>query len=313
MKEKTAQQNVTIIAGPCSVDKNNVKQLLTIANIKIINMKGETQRAIWGLRVVGLKSRTNFNSTGEGMGMDFDEYIYNANIATKYKTPDDFKTPPSVEIVKNLIKETGLTVAVEIMDPFIQLPMYEKHIPNNKLLLWNPAVNQLGYKMYVMGIFAERNNWFLGIKNGKWLGEISKGEVSTMEKAWEGQVSYATKEKKTSLCDRIIMIHRGVDIEGKGDHRSLPVHDSAKRVKKNTGTKMFFDPSHSFGPGLRDKIVEKTVEVMHMKSDNGYLYDGILVEVGDSKTDTHQHITISELQTLVNEIAKFRNLSHPDL
>lgn len=313
MENKSQKQKITIIAGPCSVDKNNVDQLFRIADIRVTNLNNEIRRAIWGLRVVGLKSRTSMNSTGEGMGMDFHEYIHNTDIVTSKKSVNHFKMAPSVEIARRLVEETGLTVAMEIMDPIIQLPLYEKNIPKGKLLTWNPSVNQLGYQIYIMGIYAERNGWFIGIKNGKWFGEISEGEVNVMEKNWIGQVSFATKDNQFPLRDRIIMIHRGVDVAGKGKHRHLPVHDSAEKVKKITGVKMFFDPSHSFGRFLRDQIVDQTILAMRMKtSDGDYLYDGILIEVGTSKTDTEQHITIEELQRLCDEIAKFRDLTTPE-
>jgi len=303
-------QKITIIAGPCSVNENNIDQLFRIANISVTNLINKNQRAIWGLRVVGLKSRTSMNSTGEGMGMDFHEYTHNADLVTSNRPVDGLKMLPSVEIARRLVKETGLTVATEIMDPVIQLPLYEKVIPKNKLFIWNPAVNQLGYQMYIMGIYAERNGWYIGIKNGKWLGEVSDGNVNIMEKNWIGQTSFATKDKQFLLRDRIAMIHRGVDVAGKGKFRHLPVHDSAEKVKKMTRVKMFFDPSHSLGRFLRDQIVDQTVLAMQMKTNKEeYLYDGILVEVGTSTTDAEQHITIEELQRLCDEIIKFREIN----
>jgi len=311
MENKPHNQKITIIAGPCSVSENNIDQLFRIANICVIDSANKSQRAIWGLRVVGLKSRTSMDSTGEGMGMDFHEYVHNADLVTSNRSVDNFKVLPSVEIARRLVQETGLTVATEIMDPVIQLPLYEKAIPKGKLLIWNPAVNQLGYQMYIMGIYADRNSWFIGIKNGKWLGEISDGDVNIMEKNWIGQISFATKDKQFPLRDRIAMIHRGVDVAEKGKFRHLPVHDSAEKVKKMTRVKIFFDPSHSFGRFLRDQIVNQTIMAMHMKTSEGeYLYDGILIEVGTSKTDTEQHITIEELQRLCDEIIKFRELNH---
>ena len=221
--------------------------------------------------------------------------------------------PKSVKIASELIKNTGLTVATEIMDPIVQMPLYEGIIPKNKLLIWNPAVNQLGYQMYNMGFYANKNNWMIGIKNGKWLGDICEDDLNIMEKNWIGQVSFATKSGEYKIKDKIIMIHRGVDTEGKGKFRNLPVHESAKKVKDRTSVKMFFDPSHSFGKLLRDDIVKGTIEAMKMETSNGdYLYDGILVEVGTSKTDTHQHITIEELKTLCEKISEFRELAAPE-
>ncbi|MFH0956049.1 MAG: hypothetical protein V1801_02445 [Candidatus Falkowbacteria bacterium] len=250
------------------------------------------------------------NSTGEGMGIDFREYMHNVDLIISNRSADNFKMLSSVKIVRRLVQETGLTVATEIMDPVIQLPLYEKAIPKGKLLIWNPAVNQLGYQMYIMGIYAKQNGWFIGIKNGKWFGELSDGDANIMEKNWIGQISFATKDKQFLLRDRIAMIHRGVDVAGKGKFRYLPVHDSAEKVKKMTGVKMFFDPSHSLGRFLRDQIVDQTILAMQMKTSEGkYLYDGILIEVGTSRTDTEQHITIEELQRLCDEVAKFRNLT----
>ena len=306
-------RKITIIAGPCSIDGDKIDQLFRIANICVVNSAGKTQRAIWGLRIVGLKSRTNMNDAGEGMGIDFHEYIHNATIITSKQSIDRFKMYPSVEIARRLVRETGLTVATEIIDPVIQLPLYEKTIPKGKLFVWNPAVNQLGYQMYVMGIYAERNNWFIGIKNGKWFGEISGEKTNTMERNWVGQISFATKNKQFLLKNRVVMIHRGVDITGKGKFRNIPIHESAVKVKKKTGIKMFFDPSHSLGPFLRDQIVDQTISATQMQTSNGeFLYDGILIEVGTSKTDTEQHITIEELQRICDEVAQFRNLIGPD-
>jgi hypothetical protein len=58
---------------------------------------------------------------------------------------------------------------------------------------------------------------------------------------------------------------------------------------------------------LRDKIVEGIIEAMKLKiNENDYLYDGVLIETGTSKTDTEQHITVDELKYVINELAKFR-------
>lgn len=305
-------QKVTIIAGPCSVDENNVAELLRIADLRVVNIEKKTQQAIWGLRVVGLKSRTSMNTSGEGMGIDFHSYMRDVEVIASGRFPEALVMAPSVAIAQKLVRETGLTVAMEVMDPLVQLPLYEKMIPKGKLFAWNPAVNQLGYQMYAMGIYAQRNDWYIGIKNGKWFGDVSDGAVNVMEKNWIGQVSFATKNGQFPLKEKIAMIHRGVDVAGKGLFRHAPVHDSAEKVKKATGVKMFFDPSHSFGRFLRDQIVEQTIVAMKMKTVDGeFLYDGILVEVGTSKTDTEQHITIEELQEVCDQIATFRNLTSP--
>lgn len=302
-----SDEGIKIIAGPCSVDKSNEHQLLEIADISIMNSQQKAQKAIWGLRVVGLKSRTSMDITGNGMGIDFKAYLQNTKIITSGKTTDDLSILPSINIACNIIKKTGLVVATEIMDPLVQLPVYEKVVPKGKLFIWNPAVNQLGYQMHLMGIYAERNGWFIGIKNGKWFGESVDSGVNIMEKNWIGQISFATQNNIFPIHNKVAMIQRGVDVKDKGMFRYLPIHESAKKIKNMNKVKIFFDPSHSLGPQLRDRIVEETIAAMKLKSDDEhYLYDGILIEVGNSTTDTDQHITVEELKILCSELSKFR-------
>jgi hypothetical protein len=129
-------------------------------------------------------------------------------------------------------------------------------------------------------------------------------ERTTAEKTWEGLVHYSGLEK-----ERIVLIHRGVDIAEKRDYRNYPVHNLAMRIKQHTGCLLFFDPSHSHGPKMREKILPATIKAMKMKiDDKNYLYDGILIEAGNSETDTEQHITIKELKILCKELSKFREL-----
>ncbi len=310
MNEEADSQKVTIIAGPCSVNENNIHQLYEIADIQIQNREGKLQKAIWGIRTVGLKSRSSMNATGEGMGFDFAHYMHNVRLVASKSSFDSLKTTRSIEIAKKLIEDTGVVAATEVMDPLVQLPVYEREIPKGKLFIWNPAVNQLGFQMYAMGIYATRNNWFIGVKNGKWLGSAPEDQFNIMEKNWAGQISFATEDGHFDIKNRIAMIQRGVDIAGKGGFRNLPVHNSAEKVKAKTGTKMFFDPSHTYGPILRDQIVSATVDAMKLRvADGAYLYDGILIEVGDSTTDTAQHVTVDELREICEQIAEFRDLN----
>ena len=298
-------QKVRIIAGPCSVDKDNIKDIYKIAEIKV-----NGRPAIWGTRVVGLKSRTKFNPKGEGMGIDFKTFMENLEVKLSGGCCCHLSTPESVEIAKKIVKDTGLLVATEVMEPLLQLEFFEDPVFEDKLMIWNPAVNQLGWPLLVMSAYARKNNWFVGIKNPKWVGEhLSKANTrefkgeTTMEKTWKGLVSYANLPQKT------ILIHRGVDVPEKGDYRNAPVHYIAKRVKKATGCSLFFDPSHSHGPTMKEEIVPATVKAMKMKLEDGsYLYDGILVEAGRSKTDTEQHIALKELEEMVKRIAEFREI-----
>lgn len=296
---------VKIIAGPCSINKNNINDIYKIAEIKINN-----QHAIWGTRIVGLKSRTNFNKKGIGMGIDFTKYLKLKQFFLKTKKLKIFQFP-SIKIAKKIINETNLLVATEIMDPWLQLPLYEKNIPSQKLMIWNPAVNQLGWTIKIMANFVKKNNWYLGIKNPKWLGDRLKNlsdinNKTSMEKTWEGLVTYANLEPS-----KIFLIHRGVDIPEKRNYRNAPVHFLAQKVKKVTNCCLFFDPSHSHGPIMKEKILPATIKAMSIKiDDNQFLYDGILIEAGSSETDTEQHISIKELEILVKEIAKFREIEY---
>ena len=90
------------------------------------------------------------------------------------------------------------------------------------------------------------------------------------------------------------------------------MHESAKQMKEK-GFQVFFDPSHSFGPALRDEIVQGTIDAMKLKTDDGMnIYDGVLIEVGTSITDTEQHITLPELQKMCNQLSEFRDLVSPN-
>ena len=70
--QKMKNSPITIIAGPCSVDRDNLSEIYEISTIEA---KGK--RAIAGTRVVGLKSRTGLDQSGAGMGMDFEAYQKN--------------------------------------------------------------------------------------------------------------------------------------------------------------------------------------------------------------------------------------------
>jgi 3-deoxy-D-arabino-heptulosonate 7-phosphate (DAHP) synthase len=130
-----------------------------------------------------------------------------------------------------------------------------------------------------------------------------------MEKTWEGLASYVQAHIEPH---KAIMIQRGIEVPEKGKFRSLPVHESACQMKEK-GFQVFFDPSHSFGPLLKDEIVQGTVNAMMLKTNSGIpIYDGVLIEVGTSVTDTDQHITITQLHELAHELSQFRDLVSPN-
>lgn len=306
--------SVTIIAGPCSVDEQNVKEIRGISEIEVKNRSGVVQKAVAGTRIVGLKSRTELEGTGDGMGIDYEAYRKNLEIIMSGGGISDLEVLPSAFIAEEIVKETGMMIASEIMNPIIQLPSFEGRVGAGKFMPWNPSVNQLGWHVEQTALFTKRNGWKIGLKNGKWIGdhletsdhEEYKGKT-TMEKTWSGLVKYIGEHDAD-----IVLIHRGVDVPGKGDFRSAVVHNIAARVKRETGAKLFFDPSHSYGPKLRSHIVGAVAEAMKMKiSPDEYLYDGALIETGTSSTDTEQHITVQELRELVSVLAITRDLVSP--
>ena len=308
-------RSVTIIAGPCSVDDNNIKEIRDISEIEVSNREGKKQRAIGGTRIVGLKSRTELDSSGNGMGIDYDAYRKNVEIIMNGGGIKDLEILPSAYIAEEIVNETGMLIATEVMNPIVQLPSFEGKVGKGKFIPWNPAVNQLGWHIEQTALFAKRNGWHIGLKNGKWIGDHlhsaddeNYAGKTTMEKTWSGLTRYIK-----DIEGDIILIHRGVDVPGKGDFRSAVVHNIARRVKKETGTKLFFDPSHSYGPKLRSHIVGAVVEAMRMKTaGDEFLYDGALIETGTSTTDTEQHITVQELKELVSVLSSFRDLVAPD-
>ena len=303
---------VKIFAGPDSLDEFNIEEVYRMAEIK-----SNGTPALYGARTVGLKSRTNFDkdNTDKGfMGYDFEAIMQNFNIFGHGGNAEDLVPLPTVQMAEKLYKDTGMMPSSEIMLPAIQLACIKKSFANDPILVWNSAVDQLGWHIRQMAGFAEEHGWMVGLKNGKWLGEEYKlaekpeykGKTS-IETVWDGLVNYA------SIADEVSLIQRGCDLPAKGEYRNLPIHYTALRTKKRHQDKkvnLYFDPSHSLGPRMRDQIVDKTVEAMNMKMDSeNYLYDGLLIEVGTAKCDTHQHISVNELQELVDRIADFRVLS----
>ena len=303
-------QSFTIIAGPCSVTEQNVEQIYQLAE-----MKTDSGKAVAGVRVVGLKSRTALNPTGAGMGMDYQAYLYNQKVMLSGGRWQDMMLPPSVELAETIQEQTNLLIATEIMNPWLQLPHYFGRIRPGGLLAWNPAVMQLGWPVMDMVYWLNKIGGHLGLKNGKWIGDRADvcdqpdyQAVTPLEKTWAGLAAYAQGLNAGS----VVLIHRGVDVPEKGDYRNLPLHHLSARVKQQANTSLWFDPSHTYGPKLADSIPQAIIAAAEMKDKQGdYLYDGVLVEVGDSPTDTDQHISVAQLQQVADTISQFRPLTQP--
>jgi 3-deoxy-D-arabino-heptulosonate 7-phosphate (DAHP) synthase len=302
--------DLEIIAGPCSLTAENAREIMY--EIADVTTPGG-QRAIFGTRAVGLKSRTAFDSSGFGAGMDF-YMIQECLRLTKNQRRNIVL--PSVLLAGQIAKNTGMLVAAEIMLPDIQLPFYAQQPElDGHLLIWNPAVDQLGWHIAQMAVYAQTYNWKLGIKNGKFLGDVHLTQAdhpdydgeTLLEKTWQGLITYAAPQKNPP-----ILIHRGVDVPQKGHFRNAPVHEIVKRVKRaDPKLKIYFDPSHSFGPKLRDKIVQGTIDAMKLTVNGSFLYEGVLIETGTSPSDTNQHITVKELQQMVTQLSDFRLIRKP--
>jgi len=302
MKREIKNTEVALIAGPCSINEKNIREVYAISEMEVKNRFGNMQRGASGVRIVGVKSRTSYTEKEGSMGIDREIFVDNMRSYAQGGGIKDMKMLPSIEMTDEFIRKTGMKVATEIVAPLIQVPLCDKVLRDHELLLWTPAVLQIGWNLMEMYECSKHNAWELGIKNPKWVGEESGG-LNSMEKTWLGIGTYVP-----NIHD-IIYIHRGVDVASRGLYRNLPLHESAKKVKTLSGKKMYFDPSHTFGPKMKDKIVEGTLDAMKMMmSEDEYLYDGILIEAGTSETDTAQHITHAELQTLMNELAKFRDI-----
>ena len=296
---------LTIIAGPCSINYNNINEVEEILNIEI---NGE--KVIAGTRCVGLKSRTTYSDISADMGIDFEAFKHNQQLLIDGESCDKFEILPSIQLAKQLQNKYDCIIATEIMEPAIQMPLLDKYLTGS-VIPWNPAVNALGWNIQHISKYCEKhNNWLLGIKNPKNLGiSVEDTEINNktapMETVWSGLASYSSLPN-----ERKILIHRGVDSEKKSNFRNEVVHNVAMRVKNATScAKLFFDPSHSFGPKMRDEIVNGTISALKIKDLYGnFLYDGILIEVGTSTTDTTQHISIKELKEMVNKISEFREI-----
>ncbi len=300
------KNDLTIYAGPCSVDEHNLEEIYQIAEVA-----SNGKKAITGTRVVGLKSRTELMKSSTDMGMDLEAVASNLEILARGGSHNDFSQLPSIDLAAKIHRDTGLNIATETLLPHVQLPLFAREFAHGGLMPWNPAVNQLGWSLAEMAVYARENNWDVGIKNGKWIGDKLPDADSAdyagqtpIEKVWAGLVKYVGE-----IRGDVVLIHRGLDVPEKGNYRNLPVHNIARRTKLASGAKLFFDPSHSYGPKMRGDIVDATVEAMRMQTPDGdYLYDGILIEAGTSKTDTEQHITLGELQEMCERLSEFRTL-----
>lgn len=293
-----------VIAGPCSIDHENKFEVLDFLKIKCRN-----KPAFFGTRVVGLKSRTSFDPVNSFVGIDID--AYEESVINFESDARKISIMPSIQIaneIQALYPDTY--VATEIVDTWIQCAALNQQLKSPKAIVWNPAVNHLGFPIKIMARYANKNNWLLGIKNGKHIGGSKedseyKNKSVAQDKSWSGLRTYAN----ILPDEQVIMIHRGLDCESNEGYRNFPSHNLAGRVKNVTKCSLFLDPSHICGPKMRDSIVDFTLDAMQIRLNGDFLYNGILIECGTAKSDTDQHITLDELENLILELTKFRKLN----
>jgi hypothetical protein len=296
--------SLKIIAGPCSIDFQNKQSV-----IESLGIKFGGKSALYGVRVVGLKSRTAFDPENAFIGIDIEAYMKNS--LKMLENNANHEIFPSVEMANEIQeKNNDIYIATEVVDSWVQCKNLADHLKSNKAIVWNPAVNHLGFPSQINARFAQKFGWMVGIKNGKSLGaSLEKSETqnseTSLDKSWSGLASYGSGIG----FEDIFMIHRGVDLGDNFGFRNYPVHELCKRVKMSSKKPMYFDPSHICGPKKRSEIVDITIEAMKMSIGSGFLYDGVLIECGVSKSDTDQHITYDELEFMVGKISEFRKIN----
>jgi hypothetical protein len=295
-----------VTAGPCSINELSERELIELASLEV-----EGKKVISNFRAVGLKSRTENDSTGKGMGMDYEVVRHNMQVLARSGSTAGFDMLPSMELAAKIIAQTNMIAASEIMVASVQLPMALQALPKGMFRPWNPSVDQLGWHEMEMAAYAEQGNWDIMLKNGKWLGESLEDlrdldKLTGVEKSWHGLATYAG-----DVSGHVMFINRGIDIPQKGDYRNLPVHEMAMKAKLFTGKKVLYDPSHTNGPKRRDQIVDDMIFVagLKMPDTEEFVYDGVMVECLTSETDTLQHITLPELHYALNRISEIRDLA----
>src|ERR1700722_10401174 len=204
MEKKIKNAEVTLIAGPCSINEKNIREVYSLSEMEVKNRFGEMQRALTGVRIVGVKSRTGYTEKEGSMGIDREVFVNNMRTYASGGGIKDMKMLPSIQMSDEFIRKTGMIVATEIVAPLIQVPLCDKVLKDHELLLWTPAVLQIGWNLMEMYECSKRNAWKLGIKNPKWVGKESDG-LNSMEKTWLGIGTYVPQ------IHDIIYIHRGVD------------------------------------------------------------------------------------------------------
>lgn len=289
---QSSASDLLFVAGGCSITELNYDDAALLAEI------ASNYGVNLALRVVTLKSRTNPGDNPLDMGLDTHAYNEAINYYLNNSAVDLSIEWPGIELMRCICTELQVPVWTEMVAPWIQLPYYANRLGdlNADLTIWNPAVLQSGHALDYMGMYAAKYGWGVAIKNGKHRG-------STGASTWSGLSNWADHGA------RITLVHRGFDIDDKGDYRNWPDHELASEVRLQTNLPMIYDISHTNGPKRRDHIVEDGVNAMFMQLNGEYVYSGLMVEVastGKVTTDVGQHITPKEFEVLIERVLNIR-------
>jgi hypothetical protein len=308
-----------IWAGHCSENKNNIEETERIARQTIRNPRtGRQQRIVNRTRGVAFKSRTGLKDLLSYMGMDWKAIQANDTMYMEGKGHLDYLLYPSLIHLSNISRATGVGVASEILMPHLQLPVWGRYFKGKSFQPWTAAVDSKGTSAMEFANWANRFGWDIALKNPKISGKRTYTELltapqkeiekTTVFSTWQGAWSWAGSNQNTT------MIHRGVDmpsdLEGMDTFRNLPIHRVAAALQAVTGCNLGYDPSHINGQGRKEHIVEDAIEAAQTINPftGNPQYQVLLLEVGNSTTDTEQHITLNQLQQIGETVIQWRPL-----
>jgi chorismate mutase len=162
-------------------------------------------------------------------------------------------------------------------------------VPNTKLLLWIGARNQNHIiQRETARIVAQDKRAFLLVKNQPWKNK----------KHWEGIIEHVLEGGLDK--SHFINCHRGFaphGYENPHNMRNIADFNMAMEIRKESGIRMVFDPSHIGG------TVENVLRIG--KEAARYHFDGLMVEVHpdpkNALTDAEQQLTWEQFDMLKKE------------
>lgn len=182
----------------------------------------------------------------------------------------------------------GINPATEVLVPEqarIAVLTVLAAVPSAHLLLWIGSRNQNHQiQREIARVAASDSRVLLMVKNQPWRSEDH----------WEGIVGHVLGggiEK-----NRVILCHRGFAPNGGNAHgyKNVPDFNMAMRIKRKSGLRMIFDPSHTGG------TAKKVLSIMDEAAKHAF--DGIIVEVHPNParalTDAKQQLTWKQFDRL---------------